>query len=269
MEPSKTVPISHAPEPRPVVVHELQSLDELELLRSDEILVEVETAWSQTDDEGGLFDGSLGALVVTDQRVLYLATSIFRRRVQEFIAVPLRDVVSVEAGMRKCALRKRPTVLVSHRVPDGCKETRSFPLDVESLERAQEIVASILWQRHALAERPPPPASLAPENDSEEEDAPLPDLEVSLGRGVASYVNAHGGRLWAWGTPFGETFDAVHVSTEPPPDEEFVRFDYGTGFELNIERGLWNAKGLHLARRWWGLRDGIVAETGLMLSSAD
>jgi hypothetical protein len=83
---------------------------------------------------------------------------------------------------------------------------------------------------------------------------------VRVERGVVDYVNARGGELYVWAEPFG-SFARTCADTEPPPGVTFTRSDAVTEFALFVESGLdWPS--VTLARRWRGLRDGVVAETG-------
>ena len=102
-----------------------------------------------------------------------------------------------------------------------------------------------------------------PTIDIEEESGPI---RVSLGRGVASWVNGHGGRLYVWGDPFSEAFDTVNASIERPSDVDFVPCDAVGEFELFVEAGMSFGRGVHLGRRWFGLRDGVSADTGFVIA---
>jgi hypothetical protein len=70
-----------------------------------------------------------------------------------------------------------------------------------------------------------------------------------------------------WSEPFGADLDSVRADAKPPANLDFVRSDAVTEFELHVERGFSSPRGIHLTRRWWGLRDGISVDTGLVLGT--
>ena len=129
--------------------------------------------------------------------------------------------------------------------------------------RAAEIVETILRQKEYL--EPLGPRTEASEPDVagiEDETAAAPP--VLLGPGVADWVEAHGGRLFVWGDEFGRGFEWMKASIDPPSDVGFVRAGTIMQFELYVERGIAWSRPIRLDRRWFGLRDGIVVDTGLV-----
>jgi hypothetical protein len=142
--------ISWADIPPLGIGHELESLERLGALEWGELLVEVEEAFRRPDDEGGT--SGPGALIVTDLQILFIATSMPRRRVQHLIRIPLAQVVDIDSTVRKCALRSRPTVEIEAKL-DGSLQTFAFPLRVRSGARADEIARSIVRERRGLAKR--------------------------------------------------------------------------------------------------------------------
>jgi hypothetical protein len=128
-------------------------------------------------------------------------------------------------------------------------------------ERAGEIVQTILRQKEYLEVLGPRSDEVSDAGAPEDEDEGV-ELRV-LGRGVAEWVEAHGGRLFVWGDEFGG-FEWMKASIDPPANVEFVEATAVKQFELYLERDLaWN-RPIRLERRWFGLRDGIAVDTGLV-----
>jgi hypothetical protein len=96
----------------------------------------------------------------------------------------------------------------------------------------------------------------------------LANLGMSIGRGVADYVKRNGGRLYLWGEPSGAGFYELLAGTHPPAAREFVRSNTVREFELYLEAGLQLGQAVHLARRWFGFRDGVVAATPASMVTA-
>lgn len=89
---------------------------------------------------------------------------------------------------------------------------------------------------------------------------------VLIGRGVASYVNSHGGCLYVWGDPVGG-FEWMKASTERPEGVELALVASVREFELCMEKDLIGARRLRLARRWWLPGGGVVVDTGLVVGA--
>jgi hypothetical protein len=89
----------------------------------------------------------------------------------------------------------------------------------------------------------------------------LANLAINIGRGVADDVRRNGGRLYLWGEPSGAGFYELLAGTHPPGARDFVRSNTVREFELYLEAGLQLGQAVRLARRWFGLRDGVVAAT--------
>lgn len=85
---------------------------------------------------------------------------------------------------------------------------------------------------------------------------------VTASRGAISWVNARGGDLYVWIEPFTEGFGRARTSIEQPEDTVFERHDELTEFALHLERGAQFGRTLRIARRWFGLRPGVVANNG-------
>jgi hypothetical protein len=237
-----------------VIVNELRRLDKRGVLKDGEVLVELEYV---------VVNGNPGTLVVTDRQVILSRTSLFLRKAH-VRAVPLLEIASVEASSPGI-LGKDTGLLKLYRATGETREGIDVHLVDAGQSRAEEIRRSILYQRKFLVAGGVRPATKEAKEESPEDDEMA--LRVSLGRGVVSYVNAHGGKLYVWGEPLGADLDSVRANTKPPADFDFVRSDTATGFELYVERGFSSPRGIHLTRRWWGLRDGISVDTGLVLGT--
>jgi hypothetical protein len=132
-------------------------------------------------------------------------------------------------------------------------------------ERAEQIVATILRQKNSVGRFGSPSTEVLDVDPLEVETEPLAP-PVSLGRGVARWVTARGGRLYVWGDEFGGGFETMKASVERPDGVEFVPTDSVAEFELYVEDGMTWSRPIRLGRRWFGLRDGISVDTGLMVS---
>jgi hypothetical protein len=93
-----------------------------------------------------------------------------------------------------------------------------------------------------------------------------PRIRIKLGWGVVGYVRRRGGTLFVWGDPFGGGFDRLKAGTSPPEgDNEFVRYEPVTEVALYVETYLLDATRLRVARRWWHLQGGLIAESGFVM----
>jgi hypothetical protein len=93
---------------------------------------------------------------------------------------------------------------------------------------------------------------------------------VIVRRGVASYVDKRGGRLYLWGDPFTDDYEWMHAGTEHPGHVRFVRSAAVVDeFALFVEEGMPPWYRLRLGRRWWGLRGGVVVSLGVISHLAD
>lgn len=133
-------------------------------------------------------------------------------------------------------------------------------------ERATQIARTIMRQKEHLERRSPesPPLRDAEGLDDESPAVELPPVRVTLGRGVASWVNDRGGLLYVWGDPFGDSFDVMKASPTRPEGVEFERSSAVTDFELFLESEMVFTRPMHIGRRWFGLRSGLAVNTGLI-----
>jgi hypothetical protein len=240
---------------------ELRRLDALEILHEDEIVVDFELVMLGTDPI---------ALIVTDQRVLGLRTSTFGRRTR-LVSLALDEIEKVEASSDRWLGREKGVLRLSCS-GDNAEQEFVFRR-VVTARRAEEIADAIVRER---AQKGRGSASAAP-CDAEAEhggdqrldahewrNAPSP-LAFAVGRGVAEYVNRHGGRLYIWSEPFGGRFDKMRADTERPDDVEFVCYPSVAEFELFVPADFMPNTRVRALRRWWGLRRGVVIDTGLQL----
>lgn len=236
---------------------EVRRLDKLGLLSSSEILCEVEAAGVGTRP---------GALIVTDKRVIFLSTTLIRRRTR-VISVRLHDVASAESSS-EWLLGRESGVLVLTPTSRGPRADEPLRFDAipGGQARADELARTILRQRDYLYHRSESERPNGVEDTRREEDfeGVTPRVRISVGRGVASYVNSHGGCLYVWGDPVGG-FDWMKASTERPDGVDFVRVDEVADFELYVECDVMAERRLRLARRWWNPQRGILVDTGLVL----
>lgn len=126
----------------PLIERELERLQELDLLEEGELLVEHEVAH---------VNGSVGSLFVTDSRVLFVSTTLVRKRTR-LLSIPLRDVVHVEpTPVWGWGMKNAGTLTIKVR-SDGATERsivcRQIPGGVD---RAEEVAASIIRQRDSAA----------------------------------------------------------------------------------------------------------------------
>lgn len=178
---------------------ELAALAELDLLEEGEILCDVQEVMA---DESL---GGLGVLVVTDLRLLFLRTGITRRRTQ-VEAVPLGEIEGVRASASSFPwpfARNRGALVISRESGPGQQKELKFERIRGGQARAEELARTILYHRNLLQSTPG-----GPETRSSDEAYTKPQIsasepapKMSIGRGVASYVKAHGGRLYVWVTP--------------------------------------------------------------------
>lgn len=133
----RTVPVGDA-----VVERELRRMNEHGLLHAGELLVEIESA---------SMGRSPGALVVTDRRVLFVSTSLVRRRTT-VVAITLTDVESVSDPVPGWGWGMKNGAEVLIQQADAPE-----PMTVERIqggtERASEIVESILRERERSRKR--------------------------------------------------------------------------------------------------------------------
>lgn len=203
-----------------------------------------------------------GALLVTDQRLLFFSSSPVRRH-KSSVAVPLGQVESVEAAERRSPIRRKGIV----RVRVAHDETEYvFEHIPGGLVRAEELRGTIsLQQAHLLrggsgvspAVEPRPDNTSVSGGDLEQQPA------IVVGRGVTSYVRKHGGRLFVWGEPIGG-FEWIKASTARPAGIDFAYHGNVEAFDLYVQDSIPGAQRLKLARRWLP-RPGIVVDTGLVI----
>ncbi len=236
---------------------ELRRLDELRLLDDGEILCEVEAAGIAT---------RAGAIIVTDQRVLFVSTTLLRKQTR-VDSIPLREIRNAEASSRRGLGREHGELTLGLSGSGQADRTVRFEAIPGGQTRAEEIARTILRQHQYLQRRVEDPLFIPPSSDAGAEPQTAeaePRLRISLGRGVESYVKAHGGRLYVWGDPVGG-FQWIKTSAEPPEGLDFVRFDGVDTFELYVDESMRDARPLRLARRWWLPGGGIVVDTGLVM----
>jgi hypothetical protein len=130
-------------------------------------------------------------------------------------------------------------------------------------QRAEEIVQTILRQKEYL-ELLGPGADDALDVDAPDIEEEPPRPPVLLGRGVVEWVNANGGRLFVWGDDFGTQFEWMKAAIDLPGGVRFVSTKSVAQFELCVEEGMVWSRPIRLSRRWFGLRDGIAVDTGLV-----
>jgi hypothetical protein len=75
-----------------------------------------------------------------------------------------------------------------------------------------------------------------------------------------------GGSLYVWIEAFG-AFGQAKADAEPPEGIDFDHYEDVTEFALWLEHEATFSETLRLARRWFGLRNGIVAYAGSSLST--
>ena len=125
----------------PVVAWELGRVAKLNVLADGEILCEVEDA---------LVGDSLGALLVTDVRVLFATTGVFRRRTR-LVSIPLETVHKAEAlDTANVFKRGKWGLLVLLARGRQGDERHEFDAISSGRARAREIVGTILRQRDLL-----------------------------------------------------------------------------------------------------------------------
>jgi hypothetical protein len=129
--------------------------------------------------------------------------------------------------------------------------------------RAHQIARTILRQRDLLDRAPSRVTAESTAENVDADEPEVPPIAVSLGRGVAKWVNAHGGRLYVWSHAFSEDFVEVKVAIEPPPGVSFVPTDSVSEFDLYVEDSMPFTRPIHIGRRWFGLRQGVSVDTGL------
>lgn len=127
---------------------ELDALARKGVLEGNEVVCDMEEAWKRT----GWGRGCLGALIVTDRRVLFSSTRAFRKRTRldaaELGCVREVEVVPSKWGERRGAIRigiverERIKTLLFERLPGGPS-------------RAQELVKTVERQRMLLERSSP------------------------------------------------------------------------------------------------------------------
>jgi hypothetical protein len=181
------------------------------------------------------------------------------------------DLLSAERATRiaDVIMRRSDPASAADVVPNEATPERFLFERIDGGDaRAEELAATILRQKGILAKAPRTRSedeSACSDGDTGAEDEY--ELPVMLGRGVIDWVEAHGGRLYVWGDPFSDVFETMKASAVRPPGVDFVRSNAVTDFELHVERGLRNAGGVRLGRRWFGLRDGISVDTHFVLDA--
>ena len=90
-----------------------------------------------------------GALIVTDQRVLFLRTTSFRKKTH-VTSIPLGEVVNVQATSGTWLGRERGILKVWKRVPRELPEEVEFERVSRGRTRAAEIANTIDRQRDFL-----------------------------------------------------------------------------------------------------------------------
>jgi hypothetical protein len=235
-----------------------------------------------------------GRLLVTDRRVAFLmGGALWRRRAVFSASYPEIDFASLEedpdgADVWKLKLvtntRVRASYVVLLRMLDRARAESAAHL-IESVkrgdevatpnedlefdgiqggqERAKQIAVTIIRQRELLG-RAGARAGARTTSNVEEESDDVPAIAFSIGRGVAKWVNQNGGRLYVWSDTFSPAFDVVRADIEPPPDVGFVPSRAVSEFELYVEDGMPLTRPIHISRRWFGLRDGVSVDTGLV-----
>lgn len=124
----------------PVLRWELSHLAKLDLLDENEVVCELEDV---------MMGDSLGALVVTDLKVMFVKTGLIRRRTR-VVSLPLVQIETVEAADTQNVFKRSQwaALAVSTRGPHRREE---FVFDaIGSRERAEEIARTIQRQRDLL-----------------------------------------------------------------------------------------------------------------------
>jgi hypothetical protein len=121
----------------PFVLSGLKRLEKLAVLVENEILVETERA---------SHGGSVGALIVTDRRILYVHRRLIRRRVR-ILQLRLASVSQVEAlPYRDWFGSGYGAINLSYSTANA-EGVLSYTHIPGGEERAREIARSIMWQR--------------------------------------------------------------------------------------------------------------------------
>lgn len=241
--------------PNPIVRWELVTLAERGVLDDHEVVHELEDV---------MLSERSGVLVVTDVRIVFVRTSLFRRRMS-LESVLLSQIASVET-LDDPVWVGRWGSLVINTVEETHRRALRFDRIRGGRQRAQEIGDAIMGRLEDLR-RPPAISSLGTQVHV---DTSGPSLEVaqrlrvSVGRGVAQYVKSRGGRLYVWGQPIG-ALQWMKAATERPDAVAFVPLTEVSDFELYVAEDLVSTRWLRLVRRWWLPGGGIGVDTGLVL----
>jgi hypothetical protein len=132
-------------DPDPIVRWEMAHLANLDLLEEGEIVCEFEEAWRVT----GWGRGHLGALVVTDLRVLFLNTTKILQRTR-VVSFPLLTIETAEPFDSLWKELGAFALVVAH--DSGGDTTRvKFERIPGGPDRAKEIVSTIERQRGYLS----------------------------------------------------------------------------------------------------------------------
>lgn len=125
----------------PIVERELQRMHELGLLETGELVVEHETS---------VLEHAVGAVVVTDMRVVFISTTLWRKRTKTR-SVSLLDI----EGARPAAvwgMKDRGELTLTLKVGDG-GDNLVFGQIPRGEARAAEIANAILRERERLLDR--------------------------------------------------------------------------------------------------------------------
>lgn len=122
------------------VGRELRRIDKLGLLDEGEVLAEVELANLGMDP---------GALVVTDRQVLFLRTTLLRRKTR-VVSIPLVEVTTLECASVRTLGREFGVLRLASKTPDQAARALEFDRIPGSESRVQEIARTIARQRDYL-----------------------------------------------------------------------------------------------------------------------
>ena len=122
------------------VARELKQLERLGLLEPGEILSEVELA---------VLGAEPGALIVTDKRVLFVRTTLLRKRTR-VVAVPLLEISGAEGDVGRWLGRELGVLRLAATSTCRAGTDFSFERIPGGQTRADELATTILRQRDLL-----------------------------------------------------------------------------------------------------------------------
>lgn len=181
-----------------------------------ELIVEVEEATHQDRP---------GALFVTDQRVLLLATPVLGHG-HYFVSIPLREVSDVMVG--RTARMQGGCVLTVHlrRQQPGEKGVR-FTTRRGKESRARQLADGIMREAARNLDRS------GSSDRTDEAKVAMPVL-VTFATEVAAFVGEHGGELYVWSEPVSDHRVAYRTAFKRPESVTFALYDDVSEFVLYL-----------------------------------